>query len=365
MTRLGWLVAVVLIAPLAVLPASMGLDLMAAKNAVFSALALAGLVWLVPSWWLRAFLVWAVVCLVESGVKGWGVSGLLGIIGWLLIYRTATRLTESQWVILRRAITAAALMQLVWMGVQALNLDPLFVPLPTQAGVLTTRNLVTGFFANPMDTSLFLGLTLPAVAAVSPWLVLPVAVAIVVLGSTVGIVGVVVTVCWLGFPHIQGAVARLPQWAMRAALAGFVMVVMIGGLAAYTYAFDPQGLGMRPMVWARLVDAIRAHPILGWGPNALDYRMVIVTPATALRWPFGFNEYLQGAAEFGLPGLALALGFVGSLVWRLRGRWTLAGELLPALVILLLVAGFSIPFRVGPAALLGALYLGRLSGRLV
>ena len=90
----------------------------------------------------------------------------------------------------------------------------------------------------------------------------------------------------------------------------------------------------------------------------------MITPQTNLRWNFVFNEWLQGALEFGLPGVVCAGGFLTSLAWRLRGRWTAAAELVPAAVIVLLASLFSIPFRIGPVALLAALVFGQLDRRI-
>lgn len=372
-----WLILAVLAAPLAAFPSEWGIDPDRAKNAVFIVLGLACAVWLVRSWWLRAFLGWAVLSFVVSGAKGWGMAGLLGLFAWALVYHAAAGLTETSWHRLRVAIAAAALIQIAWLGVQALDVDPIFVPEPTEAGVLPPRIPLDGWFGNPMDLSLFLGLALPAAVAVSPWLFLPLAGAIVALGATAGMVGVLVTGLWLALPPAGArapgwgyrhsappekgtpAPAR-PRWAVRAAVTVAALVVLTGGLAAYAWSMDTQGPGRRPLIWHQLVGLIQMSPVVGWGPNAIDYRAILITPGTALRWNFGFNEYLQGAAELGLPGLALALGFVGARAWRLRGRWGQAGELLPGLVILIIVAAFSIPFRIGPVALLAAFYLGRL-----
>ena len=49
---------------------------------------------------------------------------------------------------------------------------------------------------------------------------------------------------------------------------------------------------------------------------------------------------------------------------RLRGRVSAGAELAPVLAILLAASCFSIPFRIGPVALLAALVLGQLERRL-
>ena len=56
MATARWLAVLLLVTPLAVLPTAGGLDPMTVKNATFIILALACVLWMIRSWWLRAFL---------------------------------------------------------------------------------------------------------------------------------------------------------------------------------------------------------------------------------------------------------------------------------------------------------------------
>ena len=89
-----------------------------------------------------------------------------------------------------------------------------------------------------------------------------------------------------------------------------------------------------------------------------------MTPRTELRWNFVFNEWLQAWLELGLVAPALAIGYLVTLLRRLRDRVVEMAELAPALAFLLLASLFSIPLRIGPVALAAALVLGQMERRL-
>lgn len=348
--RVWWLVAVVVVAPLATFPSDTGISIAQAKNAVFILLGLAVVVWRMPNPWLQGFAAWTVLVVSVSGWPRWGMEGLLGLLAWLLFYSEAARLKASSWSRVRWAIAGAAIFQVAWMGLQALGADPVFRPV-TYGGELAAGGApAIGWFSNPMDTALFLALSLPALAALSPWLLLITGLALLSLGSTAGLVGLGVTALWWA-----------PGWRWRAGLAVALLVIATWFLMVR----DPQGLGRRPMIWRHTVSLIALRPVVGWGPNALGHRIHLwrSLPGRVVgqeRWNHVFSEWLQGALELGLIGPALAAGYVLSLGWRLRRRWADAQEALPGALVLLIVSLFSIPLRIGPVALLGALYLGRL-----
>jgi hypothetical protein len=341
-----WLLFAILVTPVVAVPGGWGVDLFQARNAAFILLGLSVVVGLVADGWLRAFLGWTVVSFLWAGARPWALLGLLGVLAWALCYFLAARVSAREWPRVRVVLALAALFQIGWLVVQALGRDPLFVPLRTQGGILPDAVPLSGWFGNPMDLALYLGLALPLLVAVHPVFLLIVGVALCALKVTAGFVGLAVSGLWL--------LRRRPWWAL-----GFLGLIVTGVLV-----LDPQGAGLRPLIWKQAVQVAALRPVLGWGPNAVDYRIIIETPAQAVRWNFIFNEYLQGWLELGGVGVFLAGGFLASLFWRLRSRWSEAGELVPALVILLVVASFSIPFRSGPAALVTAVILGQLERRL-
>lgn len=350
MTR-WWLILSVLAAPLAIVPDA---GLAETKNLVFLVLGAGAAIVLVGNPWVRGFAGWTAGAAILTGGERWAVRGALGVLAWVLFYHLASTLTETGWRKVRLAVAASAAFQVIWLGVQALGLDPIFHPLPSQGGVTAAQVGLSGWFGNPMDLALYLALALPLVAAVHPWLAGGIALAMLTaLHVTVGALGVVVTAIWLGLR------SHPPGW-LRAAL----VVAVLGAAGAYLWSYDPQGAGLKPLVWGQAVALIREKPWLGWGPNALDHSVFILTPQVANYWNFVFNEWLQGALELGVAAPLLAAGFLGSLLWRLRGRVEQAAELVPALVILVAASLFSIPFRIGPVALLAALTLGQLDRRL-
>lgn len=342
MTR--WLILVVLAAPLAIFP---GQDLAETKNLMLLALGAGSVLCFIGNPWLRAFGAWTLVVTALAGAPPWAVRGAGGVLAWLVLYQLAAQLAEPAWRKVRLAIVASALIQMLWVGLQALALDPLFTTI--QPGTP-----LHGWFGNPMDLALYLGLSLPLVVAVHPLLAVPVATVMMWgLPTTVGTLAIAVTVLWWLAPWLR-------SWSHRTVAVGLVGLLALGYLAR----FDSQGIASRPVAWRVAGTLIAERPFMGWGPNAVDHRVVLNTPTLALRWNFLFNEWLQGWVELGALAPALALGYLVALLRRVRGRLVATAELLPALVILLVATTFSIPLRIGPVALLGALVLGQMQRRL-
>lgn len=341
-----WLIAAALIGPLVVFPASTGVLPATAKNAVMIVLGLSIVVWRAPSLWVQAFAAWATLAFLASGFTTWGLAGLLGILAWILVYAEARRLSNAGWRRLRWAIAAAAVFQIYWMWIQYLRVDPIFDPVTYRGQIMTGQAVdVMGWFANPMDAALFLALSLPALAALSGWFVPLAALALWQLHSTAGLIGLALVALWW-----------TPSWRWRAVAAGVVLAFA----AFFIPLRDPQGFGYRAMIWREAATLATMRPILGWGPNAVGYRLRTIHPSTNNAWTFYFSEWLQGAVEVGWIGVAVAAGYVGSLAWRLRRTWRRADEALIGVIVLFVLSLISIPLRIGPVAFLGALYLGRL-----
>lgn len=348
MTGPAWLLIVgVLLGPLAIPEFGASKNLMEAKNAMFIHAGLGATLLVVRSWWVRAFLAWAWLSFLLSGMRGWAFLGLLGIIAWALLHDQAGRLTETGWRSVCWAVTVAAGFQMAWMVVQALGYDGLFRPITWGGGPLPAGSPIPaqGWFGNPADAAVFLGLSLPAMMAVHPVLLLPTGIAVLSLRSTAGFVCVGIAAAWWLLRY-------RPCWLLAALPVAAVVT------AVQFLWLDPQGLGWRPLIWSILLQFFAHRPWLGWGPNALEHVVIIDSPVG--RWNFGFSEWLQGGMELGIGAVLIAAAYVGWQAWRLRSRWRLAGVLVPAFGMLVAISVFSIPFRIGPVALLAALYLGRL-----
>lgn len=131
-----------------------------------------------------------------------------------------------------------------------------------------------------------------------------------------------------------GAIAMLLVWVLLQPRAGglrrrasvlLVLLVIVVAVSAGTFqerfAQDPAG-GSRGHLTAVAVEAIRARPITGTGPNAYVTTVGRTDELTATGVPV-HNVFLLSAAELGIPGAALLLfPFVAMWVaaWRRRAE---------------------------------------------
>ena len=359
-----WLVLAVLAAPLAIAPIGQSGSIAQAKNNLFIHLGLAFVVCVVDSWWLRATLVWTWAGFVLAGMHGWAFVGLLGVIGWCLIYQAASTLTETGWRNVQRAVVVAALFQLAWMGWQGLGYDRVFVAVaaPGTGHASPDPTLpvpMQGWFSNPMDAGLYLAMSVPALFAVHPALGILGALAALAMKSTAVLAALGAMALVLGVPWAWRGLQRLavPR-GMALAWMGVLGLLAAGGVAAYVGLYDPQGVGYRPLAWRAAWQTSGLRPWTGYGVNALDYRVIIDSDVG--RWNYLFSEWLQWRLETGVIGVGLAMGYLGWLAVRLHRTWPKGRPLVAPALVVLVLSVVSIPFRIGPVALLAALYLGRL-----
>ena len=324
------------------------------KTLGLALVAAAGIVALVPNVWIRALVVWA-ACLTAVTRTDAAYLAFGMMLAWCVVYVVASRCDDVAWRTVRWGITVGALLIVTWMACQAVTIDPLR-PLG-EAWTLHAMGYggkklpgvpppVQGPFGNAMDAALVLGLSLPAVAVTLPW-ALPVigVMMLVYLKATAGAVCLMIVAGWLAWRR-----SRRAAWIGAALLSAFAIV--------HVTWIDPQGLGGRPATWLYAVVMIAAKPLTGWGLNVLGNTLYLVDPKINEHWGFLFNEYLQISVELGLPALLLVVIYMTTTFRVLKGRqW---GELAPAVLALAITSAFSIPFRIGPTALLAALYLGRL-----
>ena len=353
-----WLIVTVLAAPLAVLPASWGPSLAETKNLAFLLLGAGTVLVFVRNLWLRAFGAWVLVAYLVAGAHVWALSAVLGVLAWLVFYQAGRELPEAGWAKLRLAVLAGALFQVAWVLLQLAHRDPIFEAIVPQSGPAPLFVEPVGWLGNPMDLALFLGISLPLLVVVRPvWLggVSAALTAVIILGvlrTTVGVMAVGVTTVWLLWSWSS-------SWWVRGGIV--LLVLLVGGL--YFLRWDPH-VGLRFVIWKQAAHVAGLRPFAGWGPNAVDHRVLLLVPAQEVRWNFIFNEWLQAWLELGLLGPGLALGYVVSMGRRLQARLAPAAELAPVFLIVLLASFFSIPFRIGPVALLAALALGQMERRL-
>ncbi|MBL9138531.1 MAG: O-antigen ligase family protein [Verrucomicrobiales bacterium] len=103
--------------------------------------------------------------------------------------------------------------------------------------------------------------------------------------------------------------------------------VVVSGLAAFGYLYaeklrkGPTSVVARVEYWKAAVQGFRAHPWLGLGPGGFKSYYSKVKPADAEMAQLAHNDFLQQAADSGIPGFVGYLVFiVGSLAWLYRQR---------------------------------------------
>lgn len=124
---------------------------------------------------------------------------------------------------------------------------------------------------------------------------------------------------------------RFPKRRLVAGTVGLLMVVVLGG---GLFFLKKDSAGGRLFMWKITARMIAERPLTGYGLNGFpaaygEAQEVYFADTASKEWEkrvagtpeYAFNEYLQLAAEGGIPLLLLALFFVGLLLYRgLRER---------------------------------------------
>ena len=118
---------------------------------------------------------------------------------------------------------------------------------------------------------------------------------------------------------------RKMTFVVPVAVLAALLVAPSGTRARLTSLFDPHGQTdsnrHRIVTFRTGLEMIKAHPVLGLGPEEISRNFNAYVPADIKRpLPIGYyghlhNIYLQYAAERGIPGLLLMLWFIGLAVW--------------------------------------------------
>ncbi len=178
------------------------------------------------------------------------------------------------------------------------------------------------------------------------WGVLALVAASIIFGLTRGV--------WLG--AFAAGVYLIARWKPRW-LAVLPVLLVAGWLVApsilrerVTNALNPSGdpaLSIRFEMWQVGLRMIRAHPWLGIGPNNIvpEYPLYLPPGKSPIVGYHGHlhNNFLQLAAERGLPALAAWLWFMGALtwhIWRVRREAGWVAEAAMAAWLAMVVEGF-------------------------
>jgi O-antigen ligase len=190
------------------------------------------------------------------------------------------------------------------------------------------------------------------------WILLAFVVVSIILNFTRGV--------WLGC--FFATVYFVYRWRPKVLLA-FPVILALGYLGAPGLIRERLHLAMHPKnepalsirleMWGVAARMIRAHPWAGVGPNNIEevydlYLPPHTTPEVGYHNHF-HNDYLQMAAERGLPCLAAWIWLMGALgwgIWKIRPRLTrqrwIADAALAALMAFLLEGFFEFNFGTSP-----------------
>ena len=80
---------------------------------------------------------------------------------------------------------------------------------------------------------------------------------------------------------------------------------------------------LRYLIWQGAIEMIKARPLTGWGVGAFGVAYVrFKSPVfDGVTQYYAHNDYLQMAAELGLPGLLCWLCVIGATVWMVGRTW--------------------------------------------
>ncbi len=103
-----------------------------------------------------------------------------------------------------------------------------------------------------------------------------------------------------------------------------LLVVAVAGIAFsagwFNHTSPTSSMGFRMGYWSATLDVARTHPVTGTGLHNLQFAYTRHKPAWAGETRRAHNDYLDLAAEIGIPGLLLFLLVWGLLFVRLIGR---------------------------------------------
>ena len=136
-------------------------------------------------------------------------------------------------------------------------------------------------------------------------------------GSLILVATLVFVAILLSLQRQKARKASLParaSWLLLALVVTVGLVVGIGPLLDRLSEFEDAARG-RGRLYVSTLELIGDYPIAGVGPGMYKWRFrPYQTDQGRIRYDHAHNDYLETAAEWGLP---LALGLWSFLVWRL------------------------------------------------
>jgi len=357
-----------------------GLSHLGGVRGIREAVMVSGVLCLFGAWtwkwhkWVGVLIIWASINTLWGAA--WVGRGYLfpyydlllicALSGWFVY---SQRLDPEKWIFV---LLALALFNVVWAGVQMLNLDPVWVRLnPT--GIPWNRQ-PTGWLDNNTNLAYFLAMVIPLASVVSWWLVgllaIPVLLATKTLPVLAALMGILIAKRW---------------WRQ-----GFIFLAFA---VFYVGVFDPPqfaGDGVRVTVIKESLYVNSYRPVMGWGVGSFkrvfpEYLLKtadkddIVTLTAGKKTSAGprlktegsmylhpSNELVRAGFELGFPVIALCLAWF--LFVAGKGIKTKPDPLRDAyagasVAFLIAILGYQ-PLTIPPLAISGLLVWGLYEGQL-
>ncbi len=175
---------------------------------------------------------------------------------------------------------------------------------------------------------------------------------------------------WAGYRHTQSRrlVAMIPLIALLAYLCSVLLLDTSVADRSFQLAQDPS-TNARLLLWQSTIQMVQAHPFsgTGWG-SFVNYYPAYRSPLeNSSAGFFAHNDYLQLAAEGGVPALLLQLGVLLGVLFQLKRSLKRAADaaglestaLLLGVLALFIHAGVNFIFYVAFMNILAGLYLAR------
>lgn len=246
---------------------------------------------------------------------------------------------------------AIAIMNLVWMAMQANGYDPWFKHVGYERNGATDwvpKVEVVGFCLNPGITAAMLAFCLPAFFRFWWTSFLPfVAVGLLGAESRGGVLaaGVGIGVWYL----FEG------RWALVVSSA--VVAVVILKLLRPTLPIIGSTMQVRFDIWEKSWTSVKEFPILGLGPGQFQtamHKLYFQDGATANWYNWAHNEFIQPVAEYGVGFLLWVSAYFYKVGKRIRQNCKLS---ITALAIIVTDSLVSFPFRVACTGMVALTWL--------
>jgi len=257
-----------------------------------------------------------------------GSAAMVGII-W---YYAALKMVDSDAILDVMLIIAMA--NVFFMLLQVANMDPIF------ASIKHEETKAVGLMCNRNETAALMAFCLPAAfRGKRLWFTIPIAVGLVLAMSTGGALAAVAAVIVWSSLKIDG-VKIFPIWI------GVLCLFL-----AFLAFVDTPGIDARLKIWSRGWDIFTERPIIGWGLGhwKMVYNVGLKKPVMT-----SHNDVFQGIFEMGIPFTMVLIGYVISILRKLRREMAVVAAGVAAVSVNSLV---NFPFHIATTAIIAVAWL--------